>query len=102
MQLTPQVILLGLVLVGLTLFLENWQPPIKKQYMFIILAVVGCSLGYYMLKGFNGTLWGFVYTSLVFFKDELVKNVEEVANAFNCIFGKDKKDNQDNQENKGE
>ena len=36
------------------------------------------------------------------FKDELVKNVEEVANAFNCIFGKDKKDNQDNQENKGE
>ena len=82
MEMTVDVILLGLVLVVIGLFLKKWEPPIKDQYIFIILATLGCSLGYFMLKGFYGILWGLVYTGLVFYKDELVKEANLVKDSF--------------------
>lgn len=85
MQMTIQVILLGLVLIVLGLLLKNWQPPIKEQYVFIILATVGGILGYFMLDGLQGILWGFVGSGLVFYKDELVKEATAVKDSFDTI-----------------
>ena len=82
MEMTIDVILLGLVLVVIGLFLKKWEPPIKDQYIFIALATLGCTLGYFMLHGFYGVLWGLVYTGLVFYKDELVKETGQVKNSF--------------------
>lgn len=82
MQMTVDVILLGLVLTVLGLFLKKWEPPIKDQYVFLMLGSVGCVLGFIMLKGFYGVLWGLVYTGLVFYKDELVKEAGLVKDSF--------------------
>lgn len=82
MEMTIDVILLGLVLVVIGLFLRKWEPPIKDQYIFIALATLGCTLGYFMLHGFYGVLWGLVYTGLVFYKDELVKEAGQVKDSF--------------------
>ena len=82
MEMTIDVILLGLVLVVIGLFLKKWEPPIKDQYIFIALASLGCTLGYFMLQGFYGVLWGLVYTGLVFYKDELVKEAGQVKDSF--------------------
>ena len=100
MEMTVDVILLGLVLVVIGLFLKKWEPPIKDQYIFIILATLGCSLGYFMLKGFYGVLWGLVYTGLVFYKDELVKEANLVKDSFDSL--KDKAEAVKETKEKGE
>ena len=92
MEMTVDVILLGLVLVVIGLFLKKWEPPIKDQYIFLTLAVIGCTLGYFMLKGWYGILWGLVYTGLVFYKDELVKETSLVKDSFIAL--KDKTENE--------
>lgn len=92
MEMTVDVILLGLVLVVIGLFLKKWEPPIKDQYIFITLAILGSTLGYFMLRGFYGVLWGLVYTGLVFYKDELVKEASLVKDSFIAL--KDKTENE--------
>ena len=92
MEMTVDVILLGLVLVVIGLFLKKWEPPIKDQYIFITLAILGSALGYFMLHGFYGVLWGLVYTGLVFYKDELVKEASLVKDSFIAL--KDKTENE--------
>ena len=82
MAMTIDVILLGLVLIVRGLFLKKWEPPIRDQYIFIVLAISGCALGYFMLEGFYGVLWGFVYTGLVFYKDQLIKETQAVKDSF--------------------
>ena len=100
MQMTIDVILLGLVLVVIGLFLRKWEPPIKDQYIFIALASLGCILGYFMLHGFYGVLWGIVYTGLVFYKDELVKEASLVKDSFIDLKREsDKTMNQDDERN---
>lgn len=100
MQMTIQVILLCLVLMVLGLLLKNWKPPIKEQYVFIILAIVGGTLGYFMLVGFEGVLWGFVGSGLVFYKDKLVEEAKAVKNSFDTL--NDLKSNNNKEENKEE
>lgn len=85
MQMTIDVLLLGLVLVVIGLFLKKWEPPIKDQYVFLVLSMIGCTLGYFMLKGWYGILWGLVYTGLVFYKDELVKEAQDVKDSFDSL-----------------
>ena len=85
MQMTVDIVLLGLVLVVVGLFLRKWEPPIKDQYIFIVLGVLGSTLGFFMLKGFYGVLWGLVYTGLVFYKDELVKEANLVKESFEAL-----------------
>ena len=98
---TIDVILLGLVLIVLGLLLKKWEPPIKDQYVFLLLALVGSTLGYFMLHGFYGVLWGWVYVGLVFYKDELVKEAGQVKDSFDSL--KDKtNDVKENKDNKGE
>ena len=98
MEMTIDVILLGLVLVVIGLFLKKWEPPIKDQYIFIALASLGCILGYFMLHGFYGVLWGLVYTGLVFYKDELVKEASLVKDSFIDLKKESKKSEKDNED----
>lgn len=78
MEHTIQAIILCLVLIILGLLLKKWQPPIKEQYVFSILAIIGSTLGYYILKLEYGFLWGFIGAGLVFYKDELLKEAKDV------------------------
>ena len=98
MQITVDVLLLGLVLVVTGLFLRKWEPPIKEQYVFLALATVGSVLGFFMLKGWYGILWGLVYTGLVFYKDELVKEARDVKDSFDSL----KDISEEEKETKGE
>ena len=78
-QLTLELIQLGLVLMICGLLLSSWEPPIKAQYRFMILAVIGVALGILLGCGF---IYGFIGAGLVFYKDELVKEMRLVRESF--------------------
>lgn len=65
-----EYITVSLVLIVLGLLLQHWQPPIKRQYQFIILAIVGVGIGYLTALG---VAWGFIISGLVFYKSEVVE-----------------------------
>lgn len=65
-----------LIIVGL--FLKNWEPPIKKQYIALLLLILGAALGQSILKSYA---YGFMLAGLVFFKDELVEEIKLVRNS---------------------
>lgn len=69
-EFTVSIIQLGLILIIMGLLLKNWHPPIKEQYVFIILGIVGMGLGYILNCGIH---WGFIGAGLVFYKDKLVE-----------------------------
>lgn len=70
MELTLSLVQLGLILIIIGLLLTNWEPPIKDQYTFLILAIVGMVLGYVLQCGIH---WGFIGAGLVFYKGKLVE-----------------------------
>lgn len=74
-ELTVNILQLGLILVILGLLLNNWKPPIKDQYVFIILALAGMGLGYVLGCGIY---WGFIGAGLVFYKNKLVEELKLV------------------------
>ena len=82
MQLTIELIQLGLVLMICGLLLSSWEPPIKPQYKFLILAVIGVALGILLGCGF---IYGFIGAGLIFFKDKLVEEVRLVRESFTNI-----------------
>lgn len=75
---TPNVVLVLLVLLSISIFLREWEPPIKKQYIFILLSIVGLVLGYFFLGKINGLINGFILTSLVFYKDKYVEEARDI------------------------
>ena len=79
MELTFELIQLGLVLMICGLLLTNWEPPIKAQYRFMILAVIGIILGTFL--GCGG-IYGFIGAGLVFYKDKLVEEMRLVRESF--------------------
>ena len=95
MEMTVSIFQLGAILIILGLLLNNWKPPIKEQYVFILLGVAGMVLGY-LLK--CGIAWGFIWAGLVFYKSKMVEefkllkesltNIQELRKAVN----KDKKE----------
>lgn len=70
LEMTFSVLQLGLILIILGLLLNSWKPPIKEQYVFIILGISGMILGY-LLK--CGIAWGFIWAGLVFYKSKIVE-----------------------------
>lgn len=70
------------VLIVLGLFLNKWEPPIKKQYIALILFASGMGLGHFMI---NNLAYGFLISGLVFYKDELVKEAKTVKESFDDI-----------------
>ena len=78
-ELTLELLQLGLVLMICGLLLSSWEPPIKSQYKFLILAVIGVALG--ILLGCGG-IYGFIGAGLIFYKDKLVEEVRLVRESF--------------------
>ena len=79
---TIKVIQLGTILIILGLLLNNWKPPIKEQYVFIILGITGMILGY--LLG-CGIAWGFIWAGLVFYKSKLVEEFKLIKESLTNI-----------------
>lgn len=69
-----------LILMGL--YLEKWQPPIKKQYIALALFLAGGLMGHYMIHGWA---YGILIAGLVFYKRELVEEVKEIKDSFKSI-----------------
>lgn len=78
-ELTLELLQLGLVLMICGLLLTNWEPPIKAQYRFMILAIVGVILGIWLGCG---SIYGFIGAGLIFYKDKLVEEVRLVKESF--------------------
>lgn len=74
LELSNYVVLTGILIV-VGLFLKKWEPPIKKQYVALSLLAIGLILGHLMV---NYAAYGFLMAGLVFYKDELVKEVKLV------------------------
>lgn len=79
MKLTLELIQLGFVLMICGLLLSSWEPPIKAQYRFMILAVIGVILGFCL--GCGG-IYGFIGAGLIFYKDKLVEEMRLVRESF--------------------
>ena len=78
-QLTLELLQLGFVLMICGLLLSSWEPPIKAQYRFMILAVIGIILG--ICLGCGG-IYGFIGAGLIFYKDKLVEEMKLVKESF--------------------
>ena len=68
------IVLTGILIVT-GLFLNKWEPPIKKQYVALMLLATGLALGYLMVAN---AAYGFLIAGLVFYKDELVSEIKLV------------------------
>jgi hypothetical protein len=88
MEITVSIIQLGLTLIIIGLLLNNWEPPIKDQYTFIILAIVGMGLGYVLNCGIH---WGFIGAGLVFYKGKLVEEFRLVKDSLIDLKNEEKK-----------
>lgn len=75
------IIITGLLIV-LGLFLSRWEPPIKKQYIALILFIVGGALGWFMV---NHIAYGVLIAGLVYYKQELVAEVKAVKDSFSGV-----------------
>lgn len=74
LELSNYVVLTGILIV-IGLFLNKWEPPIKKQYVALMLLVTGVALGHFMV---DNPAYGFLIAGLVFYKDELVSEIKLV------------------------
>ena len=82
LEMTVGIFQLGAILIILGLLLSNWKPPIKEQYVFIMLGVSGMVLGY-ILK--CGIAWGFIWAGLVFYKSKLVEEFRLIKESLSNI-----------------
>jgi hypothetical protein len=67
---------LALILIVVGLMLEKWEPPLKNQYQFCFIGLLGVILGHYLpnVDGF----WGFILAGIVFYKGEVIREFREV------------------------
>ncbi len=67
------------VLIVISLFLNSYEPPIKRQNIALIVMAFGLILGWFMVENLA---YGFLIAGLVFFKDELVSEASLVSECF--------------------
>ena len=67
------------VLIVISLFLNNYEPPIKRQNIALTVMAFGLALGWLMVENLA---YGFLIAGLVFFKDELVNEASLVSECF--------------------
>ena len=67
------------VLIVISLFLNNYEPPIKRQNIALTIMAFGLALGGLMVENLA---YGFLIAGLVFFKDELVSEASLVSECF--------------------
>lgn len=77
LELSNYVVLTGILIVE-GLFLKKWDPPIKRQYVALILLLSGLALGHFMV---TNAAYGFLIAGLVFYKDELVAEIKLVKDS---------------------
>ena len=70
------------LLILMELYLEKWQPPLKKQYIALALFLAGGLMGHFMISGWA---YGILIAGLVFYKRELVEEVKEIKDSFKGI-----------------
>lgn len=76
------ILQLGLILIILGLLLSNWKPPIKEQYVFIMLGISGMIIGHLLNCGIA---WGFIWAGVVFYKAKLVEEFRLVKESLTNI-----------------
>ena len=64
------------VLIVISLFLDSYEPPIKRQNIALIVMAFGLTLGWFMVKNLG---YGFLIAGLVFFKDELINEASLIS-----------------------
>ena len=64
------------VLIVISLFLDSYEPPIKRQNIALIVMASGLILGWTMVKNLG---YGFLIAGLVFFKDELINEASLIS-----------------------
>ena len=64
------------VLIVISLFLNNYEPPIKRQNIALIVMASGLALGWLMVENLG---YGFLIAGLVFFKDELINEASLIS-----------------------
>ena len=64
------------VLIVISLFLNNYEPPIKRQNIALIVMASGLILGWTMVQNLG---YGFLIAGLVFFKDELINEASLIS-----------------------
>ena len=67
------------ILILVSLFLNNYEPPIKRQNIALTVMAFGLALGWLMV---GNLAYGFLIAGLVFFKDELVSEASLVSECF--------------------
>ena len=67
------------VLIVISLFLNNYEPPIKRQNIALTVMAFCLALGWLMVENLA---YGFLIAGLVFFKDELVSEASLVSECF--------------------
>ena len=78
MQYLDYITLTG-ILILVSLFLNNYQPPIKRQNIALIVMAFGLVLGWFMV---HNSAYGFLIAGLVFFKDEFINETSLVSASF--------------------
>lgn len=67
------------ILIIIGLYLHNWHPPIKPQYIATFMLIGGLGLGYFLV----GKAWlGFIFAGIVFYKDEFARDARMVAKSY--------------------
>ena len=64
------------VLIVISLFLDSYEPPIKRQNIALIVMAFGLILGWTIVKNLG---YGFLIAGLVFFKDELINEASLIS-----------------------
>ena len=64
------------VLIVISLFLDSYEPPIKRQNIALIVMAFGLTLGWLMVENLG---YGFLIAGLVFFKDELINEASLIS-----------------------
>lgn len=75
------LIITGLLTVA-CVFLERWQPPLKKQYVAVLLFTLGAFLSFKLI---DNLYYGILIAGLVYYKQELVQELVKIKKSFTDI-----------------
>ena len=78
-----EMINLIVILMGMKLTLENWQPPIDKHLQAVICVMAGGGFGIFLLGGKDGLINGLVAATLSFWGIKILEEVKEMIKSNN-------------------
>lgn len=72
------VVQLFLIMVGIKMILENWQPPVQKSLQALILLLVGGVGGYILNPTKEGVILGLVGGTVAFWGRDVFARMDEI------------------------